>query len=226
MILRSGPDFGVTANGFGFLISWATNAAVVVEASPSLAAPVWTPVSTNTLTAGTSQFTDPQWTNHPAASTASSRGERSGSVESNAMKAQLTRMKASRRKTPTELFDAQWTARLLLWLLLFALPAAVQAQFNYTTENGQITITGYTGPGCAVDIPSTINGGPGFGVGADGFGFLISWAPDASVVVEAGPDLAAPVWSPVSTNTLTSGTSQFTDPQWTNYPNRFYRVQP
>ena len=66
VILSGGPGFGVAANGFGFLISWATNAAVVVESSPSLVTPVWTPVSTNTLTAGTSQFTDPQWTNHPA----------------------------------------------------------------------------------------------------------------------------------------------------------------
>jgi len=34
----------------------------------------------------------------------------------------------------------------------------VQAQFDYTTNNGAITITGYTGPGGAVVIPGTING--------------------------------------------------------------------
>jgi len=66
VILRSAPGFGPTADGFGFSISWATDAAVVVEASSDLAAPNWIPVSTNTLTAGTFQFTDPQWTNHPA----------------------------------------------------------------------------------------------------------------------------------------------------------------
>jgi len=33
---------------------------------------------------------------------------------------------------------------LLLWLLL-TLPAVVQAQFNYTTNNGAITISKYTG---------------------------------------------------------------------------------
>src|SRR5688572_18487691 len=48
---------------------------------------------------------------------------------------------------------------LLLWLLL-TLPAVVQAQFNYWTENGAITITGYTGPGGALAIPATINGLP------------------------------------------------------------------
>jgi len=32
-----------------------------------------------------------------------------------------------------------------IWLRLLALPAVVQAQFSYTTNNGAITITGYTG---------------------------------------------------------------------------------
>lgn len=43
-------------------------------------------------------------------------------------------------------------------------------------------------------------------------------------MADARPDLAASVWTPVSTNTLTGGSSQFTDPQWTNFPNRHYRV--
>jgi BspA type Leucine rich repeat region (6 copies) len=73
--------------------------------------------------------------------------------------------------------------------------------------------------------PVILNGEPSFGVGANGFGFTISWATNASVVVEAATNLANPVWLPVSTNnTLTSGTNYFSDPQWTNYPERFYRV--
>ena len=35
--------------------------------------------------------------------------------------------------------------KVLLRLMLLALPAVVQAQFSYTTNNGAITITGYTG---------------------------------------------------------------------------------
>ncbi|HRI15828.1 MAG TPA: hypothetical protein PLX89_22755 [Verrucomicrobiota bacterium] len=62
-----------------------------------------------------------------------------------------------------------------------------------------------------------------FGAAANCFGFLISWPTNAAVVVEASP---APNWTPLSTNTLTAGTSQFTDPQRTNSPTRFYRVQP
>jgi BspA type Leucine rich repeat region (6 copies) len=48
----------------------------------------------------------------------------------------------------------------LLAAVLLALPAAVQAQFYYTTNNGTITITGYTGSGGAVTIPDTLNGLP------------------------------------------------------------------
>ena len=48
--------------------------------------------------------------------------------------------------------------KLILALAWLALPTLVQAQFTYTTNNGAITITGYTGSGGAVVIPATING--------------------------------------------------------------------
>jgi hypothetical protein len=51
-------------------------------------------------------------------------------------------------------------AVLVLASSLLTLPAVVQAQFTYTTNNGTITITKYTGPGGVVDIPATINGLP------------------------------------------------------------------
>jgi BspA type Leucine rich repeat region (6 copies) len=72
--------------------------------------------------------------------------------------------------------------------------------------------------------PVILNNGPGFGVQPGGFGFTISWATNASVVVEAATNLANPVWILLSTSPLTGGTSYFSDPQWTNYPMRFYRV--
>ncbi len=66
-ILSLGPSFGVQSNRFGFRISWATNASVVVEGSPSLTTQAWSPVATNTIIMGTdpstdgwSDFTDPQ----------------------------------------------------------------------------------------------------------------------------------------------------------------------
>src|SRR5665213_1534796 len=48
----------------------------------------------------------------------------------------------------------------IFWLVavLLALPVVVQAQFIFTTNNGAITITQYTGSGGDVTIPDTING--------------------------------------------------------------------
>jgi hypothetical protein len=59
--------------------------------------------------------------------------------------------------------------RLLLLLLLLALPAVVRAQFNYTTTDGTITITEYTGPGGAVVIPSAVHGVPVTRIGDSAF---------------------------------------------------------
>jgi len=43
--------------------------------------------------------------------------------------------------------------------------------------------------------------------------------------VEACAALASAVWSPVSTNTLTGGSSYFSDSQWTNHSARFFRLR-
>jgi hypothetical protein len=64
-----------------------------------------------------------------------------------------------------------------------------------------------------------------FGVRTNRYGFTISWATNTSVVVDASRNLATAAWSPIATNTLTSGWSYFSDPQWTNYPARFYRIR-
>jgi hypothetical protein len=50
-------------------------------------------------------------------------------------------------------------------LLLLALPAAVHAQFTFTTNNGAITITGYIGSNSLVVIPSSTNGLPVTSIG-------------------------------------------------------------
>jgi hypothetical protein len=66
---------------------------------------------------------------------------------------------------------------------------------------------------------------PSLGVQTNGFGFIISWATNISIVVEACTNFASPVWQPVQTNTLTDGWCYFSDPDWTNYPVRFYRLR-
>src|ERR1035437_8096198 len=57
------------------------------------------------------------------------------------------------------------------------------------------------------------------------FGFNITGDSNMVVVVEVCTNLSNPAWQPVQTNTLTGGTSNFSDPQWTNYPGRFYRLR-
>jgi hypothetical protein len=73
--------------------------------------------------------------------------------------------------------------------------------------------------------PLILNNGSSFGVQPNGFGFIISWATNIPVVVEASTSPVNPTWSPLRTNTLTDGWSYFSDPQWTNYPTRFYRLR-
>jgi len=73
--------------------------------------------------------------------------------------------------------------------------------------------------------PLILSAGAGFGVQTNRFGFIISWATNSPVVVEACTNLANPSWYPLATNSLTSGSSGFSDPQWTNYPGRFYRLR-
>ena len=73
--------------------------------------------------------------------------------------------------------------------------------------------------------PVILGVGPSFGVQANQFGFLISWATNIPVVVEATTTVANPTWSPVKTNKLIGGTSYCSDPDWSRYPTRFYRLR-
>jgi hypothetical protein len=74
-------------------------------------------------------------------------------------------------------------------------------------------------------LPQVQTSGTSFGVQTNQFGFNITWANGETVVIEACTDLSNPAWQPVQTNTLTDGSSYFGDPQWTNYPGRFYRLR-
>ncbi|MGP8238754.1 MAG: hypothetical protein ACLQVW_25530 [Limisphaerales bacterium] len=87
-----------------------------------------------------------------------------------------------------------------LVLLLLNAPPAVRAQFIYTTnsDGATLTVTGYTGASDAVTIPATING---------------------LTVTSIGVNALA-----LQSLTLTNGLCYFGDPQWTNYPGRYYRI--
>ena len=63
-----------------------------------------------------------------------------------------------------------------------------------------------------------------FGVRTNQFGFNITGSSNLVIVVEACC-LTNLTWVPVGTNTLTGGSCYFSDPQWTNYPVRCYRLR-
>lgn len=56
------------------------------------------------------------------------------------------------------------------------------------------------------------------------FGFVVI-GPGSHVVVEVTNDLDKPGWKPLATLTLSGGSADFADPEWTGYRNRFYRVR-
>ena len=77
---------------------------------------------------------------------------------------------------PNTLAGCLRTACAVTLLLLFTLPAVVQAQdYTYTTNaDNTITITGYTGDGGDVVIPDTINSLPVISIGNAAFWFCTS----------------------------------------------------
>ncbi len=64
-----------------------------------------------------------------------------------------------------------------------------------------------------------------FGVRQNRFGFNIAGTAGIPIVVEASTDLEAGSWIPLQSCTLTNGLIYFSDPQWTNYSRRNYRIR-
>lgn len=62
-----------------------------------------------------------------------------------------------------------------------------------------------------------------FGMRADRFGFNITGSPGQGAVIEASTNLAT--WTPLGTNVIGGTPLYFSDPSWTNYPSRFYRLR-
>jgi BspA type Leucine rich repeat region (6 copies) len=107
------------------------------------------------------------------------------------------------------------------------LPAAFQAfkalvYYLPGTTGWSATYAGYP---TALWKPLILTFEPNFGVQTNNFGFTVSWAPNTHVVVEACTNLANPVWSLVATLTLAGRSAYFSDAQWTNYSDRFYRLR-
>lgn len=72
-------------------------------------------------------------------------------------------------------------------------------------------------------LPQIETTGNSIGVQANQFSFNINWASGQTVVVEASTNLID--WQPLQTNTIATGSAYFSDPQWTNYPSRYYHLR-
>jgi hypothetical protein len=100
--------------------------------------------------------------------------------------------------------------------------------FSSDTNGIVYYLLGTTGWGTLFDglptwNPQTQTSGASFGVQTIQFGFILTGNSNLIVVVEASTNLVD--WQPVQTNTLTTGSAYFSDPQWTNYPSRYYRLR-
>ena len=83
----------------------------------------------------------------------------------------------------------------------------------------------YSGQSAYLWNPAPQSTGPNFGVRTNRFGFNITGTADIPIVVEACTNLANATWVPLRSLNLTNGTFYFSDPDWTNYPARNYRIR-
>jgi uncharacterized repeat protein (TIGR03803 family) len=60
---------------------------------------------------------------------------------------------------------------------------------------------------------------------SNGFGFNLTGTLNQIVVIEACTNLALTNWVSLQTNTLGTNAINFSDVEWTNYPDRYYRVR-
>ena len=73
--------------------------------------------------------------------------------------------------------------------------------------------------------PTVLTNDSNFGVLQNRFGFNIGGTPDIPLVVEASTNLSTTAWVTLQSCTLTNGLIYFSDPRWTNYPKRLYRIR-
>jgi hypothetical protein len=66
---------------------------------------------------------------------------------------------------------------------------------------------------------------PRFGGQNNQFGINITGTADIPIVLEACSNLATANWTVLQACTLTNGSIYFSEPDWTNYPARFYRIR-
>jgi hypothetical protein len=103
--------------------------------------------------------------------------------------------------------------------------------FDNTTAYYLPGTTGWSNFSANTGIPTVLwnpliqASGSSFGISNNQFGFTITNGStnNIPIVVEACTNLAGSAWTPL-TNVILTNSFYFNDPQWTNYPGRFYRI--
>jgi hypothetical protein len=72
--------------------------------------------------------------------------------------------------------------------------------------------------------PVIQTGDGALGISNGQFGFNITGTANIPIVVEACTNLANPVWTPLTNMSLTNGSVYFSDPNWSNFPVRYYGI--
>lgn len=108
--------------------------------------------------------------------------------------------------------------------------AVPQASYVFSGAYNAIiyNLPGSTGWGTTFDGQPVVLWNPqmaGLGLQTNQFGFSIAGTSNDVLVVEACTNVANPVWSFLRTLTVSNGPVYFSDPQWANYPGRFYRLR-
>jgi len=85
-------------------------------------------------------------------------------------------------------------------------------------------ISSFAGRPAVLWNPLIQTGDDSFGVRNSQFGFNVTGTTNIHIVVEACTNLAQPRWLTLQRMALTNGLVHFSDPQWTNYPCRFYGI--
>ena len=132
------------------------------------------------------------------------------------------------------------------WAFIGSSPSPTLLAVFFEGNPPNVSTSGFpfSGPTCVYYLPGTSGWGSFFGgtlallwnpviqttngsvgVRTNQFGFNITGTSNIPVVVEASTELGTHNWTPLQTNLLVNGLSYFSDPQWTNYPARIYRLR-
>lgn len=109
-----------------------------------------------------------------------------------------------------------------------AMPSAFQDAYNVTvyylpgTTNWGMSLGGRP---AVLWNPKFEATAPSFGVRTNQFGFNITGTANIPIMLEACTNLGQNAWIPLQTSLLTNGSLYCSDPDWTNYPARLYRIR-